>query len=66
MAKAAEVFARRQKSREAKEYAHAVYVDALACEGEFLAAEPMNKGGNPKLQPLTHADKVLGLRALLW
>src|SRR5262245_17606768 len=48
MAKAAEVFARRQKSHEARSYAHAVYVDALACEGRFLERAQKNSGGRPR------------------
>jgi hypothetical protein len=47
MAKAAEVFARRQKSKEARLYAHAVYVDAVACEGGFLERAQKNSGGRP-------------------
>jgi len=44
MAKAAEVFATRQKSAQIKEYAHSVYVDALRLEGEFLEAQPKQNG----------------------
>ena len=47
MAKAAEVFARRQKSREARLYAHAVYVDAVACMGGFLERTEKHGGGRP-------------------
>ena len=49
MAKAAEIFAIKQKSKEAQEYAHAVHIDALRLEGQFLIDQPKNTGamGNP-------------------
>lgn len=50
MARAAEVYARRQKlSKEAIDSAHAVMVDALALMGEFLKVVEKNTGakGNP-------------------
>lgn len=48
MAKAAEVFAIKQKCDEAKTYAHEIYVEALRLEGDYLRQEEKNKGGRPK------------------
>ena len=50
MAKAAEVFATRQKSEEAKAYAHEIYVEALRLEGDYLRAQPKAKGTRGQLQ----------------
>ncbi len=47
MAKAAEVFATKQKSDVHKSLAHQLWVDALRLEGEFLACQPKNVGGQP-------------------
>jgi hypothetical protein len=45
MARAAEVYAKRQKlSEDAIDYAHAVRIDAMALLGEFLANSPKAKG----------------------
>lgn len=44
IAKAAEVFALKQGSKEAAEYAHQVHADALRLEGEFLAIQEKAKG----------------------
>jgi hypothetical protein len=47
LAKAAEVFATRQKSEEARGYAHEIYVEALRLEGAYLEEVEKNKGGRP-------------------
>lgn len=44
MAKAAEVYAIRQKNTEAARYAHEINVEALRLEGQFLASEPKAEG----------------------
>ena len=53
LAKAAEVFATRQKSDEARGYAHQIYVEALRLEGDYLSAAEKAKGtaglGRPKI-----------------
>lgn len=45
MTKAAEVFATKQKSEEAKHHAHCIYFDALRLEGHFLKQQPKAIGG---------------------
>jgi hypothetical protein len=73
LARAAEVYARRQKlSEEAIDYAHAVKIDALTLMGELLEQAPKNRGtaGNgsphrigglennpPKTKPPTLAEQ---------
>jgi N6-adenosine-specific RNA methylase IME4 len=44
MAKAAIVFATRQKSAEAKAFAHEIWIEALRLEGQFLSEQPKNEG----------------------
>lgn len=47
MARAAEVFATKQKSEEARGYAHEIYVEALRLEGDYLRNGEKHRGGRP-------------------
>lgn len=62
MAKAAEVFATKQKSEEAKHHAHCIYLDALRLEGQFLKTHPKADGGDAqrtRLLKVTESPKTL-------
>lgn len=48
MAAAAKIFATKQHSQKAKEYAHAIWIDALRLEGDYLERQPKHPPGPEK------------------
>lgn len=66
MAAAAKLFATKQHSQKAKEYAHSIWIDALRLEGDYLERQPQHppgpdrKIGNPR-EPIPLTLKQQGI-----
>lgn len=65
IAASAKLYARKHKlGKEAVDYAHSIETQAEIKLGEILLQMDRNRGGNPNLQPLIHAERLSTLSEL--